>query len=152
MRFVSRHQEAPGCFAAGRAFRGSGFRLRSRLRRLFAPLTTPIPSPSFILFLLRSAIFSVNLYFPVAAGWPLEPPWLIVDRIRRDGQRARKLKSLHFLWTGFATPVGNLLFPPSVAASAHFLPPPVAGFQKLLRHCSQFLKTFASFRILSTPL
>ena len=107
MRFVSRLQEAPGCFAAGRAFRGSGFRLRSRLRRLFASLTTPIPSPSFILFLLRSAIFSVNLYFPVAAGWPLEPPRLIGS-------------------TGFAATVADLLSAPSAAppfAFGHLLCP-----------------------------
>ena len=99
MRFVSRYLEAPGCFAAGRAFRGSGFRLRSRLRRLFAPRTTPIPSPSFILFLLRPAIFSVKLYFPVAVGWLLEPPRLTRQDSPRRSQTScllplRRLRSL----------------------------------------------------------
>ena len=74
----------------------------------------------------------VHILFSVAAGLPLEPPRLIVDRIRRDGR---------------APPVCSFR-----GVSVRCLPRPVAGFTKLLRHCSQFLKPFASFRILSTPL
>ena len=58
------------------------------------------------------------------------------DSPRRS--RSRKLKSLHFLWTGFATPVADLLSAPSVAASAHFRAPPVPSPPELLRTARNF--------------
>ena len=75
MRFVSILQEAPGCFATGRATTGSAIASASS----FASLS-PVAG---------SAAFRI----PSPVDLSLELPRLIVDRIRRDG-RARPVHSL----------------------------------------------------------
>lgn len=44
-------------------------------------------------FKFLADLIHVHILFSVAVGWPLEPPRLIVDRIRRDG-RAPPVPSL----------------------------------------------------------